>query len=225
MIRVAAYIDGYNMYHAIKRFNEPHLKWVDLWELANVFVPPKSSILSAVYYYSAYADWLPGPMSRHKAYVSALQARGVSVTMSNFKIKDRRCPSCKHRYKGHEEKETDVQLALDLLQHAHEDRYDRALVISRDSDIVPAAKMTKSAFPKKELYVVAPPGAGHSNDMIKICDGKHKIQRKHLMRCLLPKSVPLNPHGIVVRPTEYDPPPILPPAANNLSIPAKPAKP
>ena len=36
----------------------------------------------------------------------------MDVNMAEFKDKDRRCPRCKHKYKGHEEKETDVHLAL-----------------------------------------------------------------------------------------------------------------
>ena len=36
MVRVAAYIDGFNLYHAIDQLGDPLLKWADiLLELAN----------------------------------------------------------------------------------------------------------------------------------------------------------------------------------------------
>ena len=145
-------------------------------------------------------------MARHEAYVGALQAMGVDVNMAQFKDKDRRCPACRHKYKGHEEKETDVHLALCLYDHAYRDMYDRALIVSRDSHIVPGVKMTKAAFPKKEFFAVAPPHFGHSNDLLTVVDGKHKIQVKHVEGCLLPQKINCEDGTVIQRPSEYDPP-------------------
>ena len=94
MIRVHAYVDGYNLYHAIRRFREGHLKWVDLWSLCATFVPARTAQLTAVHYFSAYAHWLPRQMARHEAYVQALKETGVTVHLAKFKRKDRYCPSC-----------------------------------------------------------------------------------------------------------------------------------
>lgn len=70
--RVVCFIDGFNLYHAIHRLKQPHLKWVNLWTLASVFLKPISQHLSAVYYFSAYADWLPQAKQRHMRYVKAI---------------------------------------------------------------------------------------------------------------------------------------------------------
>lgn len=206
MIDVRAYIDGYNLYHAIRRFGENHLKWVDLWSLCETFVLKNSQKLVGVHYFTAYADWLPGPMARHKVYVAALEARGVTVHLANFKRKDRRCPRCHHVHAGHEEKETDVHIALSLLDHARRDFYDLALLVSRDSDLVPAIRVTKAGFPEKQILVVAPPHLGHSNEMLSVADGKRKIQKAHLERCLLPQHLGGKDGKPVIRPAEYDPP-------------------
>ena len=210
MIRVAAYVDGYNLYHAIDRTGQQPLKWLDLWALCDRFVPSRTGRLHAVHYFSAYATWLPPQARRHKTYVDALEAKGVTAHMARFKEKDRRCPKeeCGHRWKGHEEKETDVHLALALLDHAYRDLYDRALIVSRDSDLVPAARFVREAFPDKEVYAVAPPGSGHSNDMLRVCDGKkHKIKTRHLSECLLPARLVSEDGTEIVRPAAYDPVP------------------
>jgi hypothetical protein len=65
-----------------------------------------------VYYFSAYAVWQPRKVGRHIAYVKALRAVGVTVVLGQFKQKDRRCPACNHTWVGHEEKETDVNIAI-----------------------------------------------------------------------------------------------------------------
>ena len=206
MIRVRAYVDGYNLYHAIKRLRDPHLKWVDLWKLVDRFVPNRTAQLVGVDYFSAYATWLPPQMARHKAYVAALEVQGVRPIMSSFKEKDRRCPSCGHGYKGHEEKETDVRIALAILNDARLDLYDRAVIVSRDSDIVPAAELVKAAFPEKEVYALAPPSLGHSNEMLRLCNGKQKIKRKHVEESLLPAQLVDRAGNPIARPVEYDPP-------------------
>ena len=69
MERVAAFIDGFNLYHAILNLRAPHLKWLDLWALSDAFVLRRTQLLTDVYYFSAYATWLPGAYRRHRTYV------------------------------------------------------------------------------------------------------------------------------------------------------------
>ena len=76
--RVACFIDGFNLYHAIARLGRPHLKWLDLPRLMQRYVHAASQRIDAIYYFSAYADWLPAARRRHGAYVAALGARGVA---------------------------------------------------------------------------------------------------------------------------------------------------
>ena len=57
--RVVCFIDGFNLYHSIDDLGDDHLKWVDLWALSEVFIKKTSQRLENVYYFSAYADWLP----------------------------------------------------------------------------------------------------------------------------------------------------------------------
>lgn len=205
--RVVCLIDGFNLYHAIARLQEPHLKWVDLWALSQRYVRPASQRLGAVYYFSAYADWLPTARRRHEAFVRAQRERGVVVVMGKFKRQYRWCPLCRRSSIGHEEKETDVNIALYLLQAAHRDAYDRAILVSRDSDLLPALRMLRESFPKKELTLVAPPLAGHSTEMLSWASSRSKITKGHLTASLLPREV-RDADGTIValRPAAYDPP-------------------
>src|SRR5262249_41727666 len=139
--RVICFVDGFNLYHAVNRLNAPYLKWVNLWLLASVFIRPKSQQLVDVFYFSAFADWLPQSKKRHIQYVKALVASGVNPVIGKFKSKDRNCPKCAHKWSGHEEKETDVNIALAMLNLAYKDRYDHAFLVSNDSDLAPAIHM------------------------------------------------------------------------------------
>ncbi len=167
----------------------------------------KSETIVAIYYFSAFADWLPGPRARHVQYVQALEHSGVTVVMGHFKKKDRYCPHCNGHWIGHEEKETNVNIALCLLNEAYKDSYDRAYIVSRDSDLKPAIAMVRNEFPKKEIIVVAPPHAGHSTDLIGVAHAKKKISKHQIEQCLFPELLTDAGGNIVAtRPAKYSPP-------------------
>jgi uncharacterized LabA/DUF88 family protein len=207
--RVACFIDGFNLYHSLDDLKKPHLKWVDLWALAEVFISRNSQRLDTVYYFSAFADWMPDKQRRHQAYVDALIARGITPIIAAFKNKSRYCPSCKSKWTGHEEKETDVNIAVTMLSGAYRNEYDHAFLVSRDSDITPAIRILRADFPKKEITVIAPPNRGHSNELLQIVPPpkKAKIRLAHIERCLLAEVV-FDAGGNVAgrRPREYAPP-------------------
>ena len=202
--RVVCFVDGFNLYHAINRIGDQCLKWVDLWALSSVFVRPKSQQLVDVFYFSAYPDWLLQSKKRHVQYVKAITAFGVKPVLGKFKFKDRRCPDCGHKWHGHEEKETDVNIALAMLNLAYQDRYDHAFLISNDSDLAPAIRMVRRHFPEKRITTIVPPHYFHSNELIQASSEKAKISVDHLKRCLLPPIVYDAGGNIVVScPKEY----------------------
>ena len=138
---------------------------------------------------------------------SALRANGVTAILGRFKEKDQRCPKCGNRWKGHEEKETDVNLALALLDLARLDQYDRAFVVSRDSDLAPAIRLCRRAFPDKKYTVIAPPNLGHSSELIAAAADKKKITVSHLERCLMAEVVTdAGGNAVATRPKQYTPP-------------------
>jgi uncharacterized LabA/DUF88 family protein len=208
--RVVALIDGFNLYHALKETREAHHKWLNLWTLCSDLRPGSCDPLAAVYYFSAFATWEPDAYRRHRVYLKALEAVGVTPVMGRFKIKDRHCKLCNRDYQGHEEKQTDVNVALYLYRLAARDAFDAALLISNDSDLVPAVRMVRQDFPKKRVIVVAPPIRRQANELIEAVGGKENcrtILPFMLQHHLLDREVK-DKNGAVValRPSEWDPP-------------------
>lgn len=208
--RVECFVDGFNLYHAIAKLGAPHLKWVDLRSLLEGFSDPSVHDVREIFYFSAYATWNPAAHQRHQHYIAALRSRHVTPILGRFKEKDARCKLCKGIYKTHEEKETDVNIALWLLNEAYKDNFDEAFIVSRDSDLTPAIRMVLKEFPKKRVKVISPPNAGHSKELASIV-GKTKlasIKSIHIERNLLPATVtdPATGQSLAVRPKEYDPP-------------------
>ena len=202
MRRVITYIDGFNLYHALHDLKRPAVKWLNLWSVSESLLRAGEQLI-AVKYFSAYATWLPGPYSRHRKYVTALQHVGVEPIMGKFKTKPRRCATCGAKWVGHEEKETDVHIAVQLVSDALSDRFERAIIISADSDLAPAIRLVKQSAPMKEIFVAAPPGRfATARDL----QPRLEITQGRVVKHLFPEKL-LGKAGTVVveRPAEYDP--------------------
>jgi uncharacterized LabA/DUF88 family protein len=180
---------------------------VNLRSLCEAFTHKHSQTLGSVYYFSAYATWQPRKVSRHRAYVKALQSVGVTIVLGQFKEKDRRCPACRNAWKGHEEKETDVNIAIAMLSLGFGDTYDRAFLVSQDSDLAPAVRSVV-ATAMKQVTVITPPHRPHSTELIGASHGdKAKVSVDILERSLLPQEVYDAGGNIIARrPPQYDPP-------------------
>jgi uncharacterized LabA/DUF88 family protein len=170
-----------------------------------------------VLYFSAFAKWKPNSYQRHRKYVRALRATGVTPIMAEFRERLRECKKCGAKWSHHEEKQTDVAIGARLYAEAARDNYDRALVVSADSDLVPAILLVREDFPMKSIGIVAPTGRHYVHDLMNAAgdrmnrEGQRKrvreIRRSHLEDSLLPREV-LNHEGdsVAIRPARYDPP-------------------
>lgn len=215
-MRIIVYIDGFNLYHAIDdlgkidprkpnapQIRKPHLKWLNLWTLCAGLARDGERLVE-VNYFSAFATWRPGAHQRHVEYVKALEHVGVTCHMGHFKSKDRVCRSCGARWVQHEEKETDVHIAARIVFDAFDNRYDRMILITADSDLAPALNLVRVKFPDKQVFVVAPPGRhNHARSL----STNYTLTPGRLGRHLLPESVS-DAAGRVVfsRPRSYEPP-------------------
>lgn len=191
MERVISFIDGFNMYHSLLDAGLNGCKWLNYHELSKAFLK-SSQTLAGVYYFSALAPWDQDKANRHKLYIRALRFAGVEVVLGKFKIVTRNCRACGNKFQTFEEKETDVNIAVNMVKLALMDEFDKALLFSGDSDLVPAIKAVKSVAPHKEIHVVIP-FKRSAVDLRNQCDESSKIKLAHLQRNQFPEEVVLDP--------------------------------
>lgn len=205
--RAICYVDGFNFYHAVADLGLPHLKWVNLHALAGTLLKQYQTLV-ATKYFSAYATWRRDAFQRHKEYTRALEACGVDVTMAHFKNKQAGCRTCGARWVEHEEKETDVHLALQLLVDAEDNVADDLVLITADSDLVPPIRLIQSRHKDKRVIVAAPPGRfGHGRSLQQQANSYFVITKGRIKRSLLDREVKdANGNVVAVRPSDYDPP-------------------
>lgn len=162
MAVVRAYVDGFNLYYGALKGGP--LKWLDVAALSDRLA---GEAVQAVTYCTARISNRSGdsgPTTRQDAYLRALRANGrVDIHFGKFRerpTQGRRVPAvgctCCERSDGEpcicctrhiatvvrsEEKGSDVQLAVQLVRDAFQGRFDRAILISNDSDLQPAVDL------------------------------------------------------------------------------------
>lgn len=175
MKRVNAYIDGYNLYHAEVETKDNRLKWVNLRALCQHFCD-EGDILDKVYYFTSYAKHIKGGgAKRHKTYIDDfLKDFGVEATFGFFNTFEGKTT----------EKQTDVNLALQLFEDAIKDKYDKAILLSRDTDFIPAIERVNKLG--KEVLLLLPPEHSYSPKFDKVITDYRCIKKEDLKIHLLP---------------------------------------
>jgi len=215
-IRVIALIDGFNLYHALDRFEGgldeadraryQKYKWLCLTSLAKRFIASQTEELVSVEYFTTLPTWDEAKRLRHETFVSAQRYMGVHVTLGEFKKKAVLCRArCRQDFEINVEKRTDVNIALAIFDHA--ERYDKLLVLTADSDQVPAIELLRRLHPQKKVAVVIPIGRS-AKELKKACGGNaYKITEDHLSQCQLPNPIPIFKDGrqvaLIVKPTTW----------------------
>lgn len=154
--RCSFYIDGFNLYHAIDDLMDQRLKWVDLGSLCESFLKPGDQ-LESIDYFTALNTWDAAKRKRHTAYITALEQTGIRITKGSFDRPRKFCHTRGEYCRNYSEKKTDVAIAVSIIADGKEDAYDKAFLISADSDHVPLARRFKQSLPQKILILITPP--------------------------------------------------------------------
>ena len=167
-----------------------------------------------VRYFSAYANHFSGTkhygrLVRHREYVKALKAKNIECHMGKFATRYLKYfggKQYKAQWRKREEKQTDVALGSYLIRDAYCNEFDIALVISVDTDMIPAFEIMRDDFPNKQAICVAPPGRSHHRDLQSVASGIVTIKRSQIEKSLFSRYVRKNGAVAANRPREYAPP-------------------
>jgi len=205
---VNVYIDGFNLYHAIRNLNEPYLKWLNLRSLAEKFIDRKHDVINEINYFSAIAKHLSQDIQlRHLAYISALKANRINFVEGCFKEKEVhfKNENGSQKIKKFEEKETDVNIVIHIVRDAISFNCDKMLVITNDTDITPALKMALKHNKNLKIKILTPPTYRLHYTLKSVIQQEKPIHilKEHIQRSLLPEEVML-PNGKIIRiPSNY----------------------
>ena len=183
MNRTSFLIDGFNLYHSVKTasrdlgLNGGGTRWLDIRSMCQSYLHliDTTARLGEIYYFSALAKHLenrkPDVTLRHKTYIRCLEDCGVFVELHRFKKNLTFCQKCTQTFNRREEKETDVAMATRMLEILFLDKCDTIVLVTGDTDVVPAVKTAQRIFPTNEIVFLMP-YKRHNKELAILCS-KH----------------------------------------------------
>jgi uncharacterized LabA/DUF88 family protein len=191
MTRVTFIIDGFNLYHSVREASRDlkgaSTRWLDIRRLCSsyIYLFGKTAVLEEIHYFSALAKHLearsPDITKRHRNFIKCLEATGVVAEINRFKKKSMSCPSCKHKFDRYEEKETDVAVAIKLLELFVTDSCDMVVLVTGDTDLAPVVRTAKKLFASKKV-IFAFPYKRKNQELAKLAPGSFEIKKEQYVK-------------------------------------------
>jgi uncharacterized LabA/DUF88 family protein len=159
--RVIVYIDGFNFYYGLK-LNKRWRKyyWLDVVKLFESFMRPNQKLI-AVKYFSARPDDLEQSRRQNAFFQVNQNNPKFCLILGKYINKQIKCFRCGNIIHTHEEKETDVRIATQIVADAYQRNCDVAIVVSADSDMISAIEIATQA--RQKVFVYFPPNQYSSN--------------------------------------------------------------
>ena len=164
-MKTTIYVDGFNLYYAVLKGSG--YKWLDLRRLFTTVLQPHHQI-TAIKYFTARVKARPGDASsptRQDAYLRAIRAHDptIQVIEGHYLSHTVRAkldpPLGGMRFATvvkTEEKGSDVNLAVHLLDDAWRNHFECAVIVSNDSDLSESLRLVKAQDRSKTIIVLTP---------------------------------------------------------------------
>ena len=192
--RTIVYVDGFNLYYSIR--GVPNSKWLDLLSLFADVLRAQSKITKIKYFTADVAgrDGDNSQADRQKIYLQALQSHlgsFIEIVKGDFQTSKPIMPRAfdtaeRVRVKKTEEKGSDVNLAVHLLNDAWNDDFDCGFVVSNDSDLAEAVRLVTTQFPQKTIGI-GTASKNHSKRLFTHATFTKKIGKSKLQKNQLPE--------------------------------------
>ena len=198
--RTIVYIDGFNLYYgALKSTN---FKWLDLQTLFHKLLGTHHTITEIKYFTARVSarEGDPDAPNRQDAYLKALETYSphISIYYGHYltnltKAKVHNPPKGSPKIVTiikTEEKGSDVNIALHILNDAWLDKYECAILVSNDSDISEALRMAKTERNKKIGLIIPGHDRHPSKKLMEHANFIKIIRHSILADSQLPNPIP-----------------------------------
>lgn len=160
MERVIGYVDGFNLYFGLRSKGWRRFYWLNVHGMVAHLLRPGQRLEAVKYFTSRVSSSPvdPDQNRRQSVFLEALATlTNTSLYFGHYLSKAVQCRKCGAKWLKQEEKMTDVNIAMELLVDAQQDRFDVALLVSADSDLTGPVVKVRTLFPKKRVVVAFPP--------------------------------------------------------------------
>lgn len=138
--KVSVYVDGFNFYYGLRKNRWRKYYWLDMVRLFESFMRPNQELVAVKYFSARVED--DGKSLRQNAFFQANQMNPkFKLILGKYLRKNFKCKQCGFLNDTYEEKESDVRIATQIVADALRKNCDISIVVSADSDMIPAMEL------------------------------------------------------------------------------------
>jgi uncharacterized LabA/DUF88 family protein len=216
-MRTTIYVDGFNLFNrALKR--KPHYRWLNLKTLSEEILDD-ANVVQKVNFYTARISGKFDPESprRQQLYFDALSSiPEIEIHQGTFRVDKKYAPLAPPPNGGKppfqpwpkvariiktEEKGSDVNLGVHLVRDACQDRFDVAVIISNDTDLLEPMRIASQEIGK--VIGVICPSDRPSVDIRDNCAFLRRIRNSHLAKAQFDPEIQLPDGSTIKQPTKW----------------------
>ena len=190
--KVIVYIDGFNCYFGLKESQWQCYYWLDYAKLAHKLaskIMAENPTLVATKYFTARISAPEDKRRRQTTFLEALEAHSdTKFYYGHYRENKYSCSGCGRPNFVPNEKQTDVNIAVNMVVDAVQDNFDTAILIGGDSDLIPPVETIKRLYPHKRVIACFPPNR-HSKHLRKVCNGQIHLSESDFKNNQLPETV------------------------------------
>ena len=199
--RVIAYIDGFNLYFGMKDANLLSSKWLNIRSLIENLISSNQELIE-IKYFTSRVNNDPHKLQKQNKYLEALESVDIKLYYGRYQRNSIECSRCGNEWPSYKEKMTDVNIATHMIIDAFQDKYDMAMLISGDSDLVPPIKEIHNNFNNKRVFVGFPPKR-HNQSVSIVAKGSLTIGKKKIKDSQFPIEVIKRDGYVLTRPDDW----------------------
>jgi uncharacterized LabA/DUF88 family protein len=154
--RVIVYIDAFNLRIAIEEAGLNQYKWLNIEKLVNSLLQPYQTLVD-IKYFTSVITCNHNQKMRQLQYHKSLNDTNVHIIYGNYKWESIPCNKCDSHFHYMKEKMTDVNIATSIIVDAFKGKFDTAILISGDTDLVPPINEVHRLFNNKRVLIAFPP--------------------------------------------------------------------
>ncbi len=197
-MRTIIYIDGFNFYY--RAVKDTKFKWLDFKSLFQKILSQQNKIIQ-IKYFTALVSGKHNPQKpiKQQTFLRALKTYipEIEIYFGHFLTHEVYAPLVQPinnkktaKIIKTEEKGSDVNIAVHLLNDAWLDNYDCAVVVSNDSDLAESMRLVRQHHPQKILGLIMP-GKGHpSKELMQHANFIKRVRSGVLKNSQLPSPIP-----------------------------------
>jgi hypothetical protein len=204
-INTYAYIDGYNLYNGIMEPERDRdrkviatplgkYRWLNLSKYISTFLPTGYDLVK-IHYFTATVRGRPDSKRRQQVYWKALETLSIlEQTLGDHVYDPKRGEFV--------EKQSDVNIALQMYSDAIEYKTNSMVLVSGDSDQIPTIRRIQNLNRGIELFAIFPPRR-FSQDIADAIPRNFKTREPTLRDCQFPDIIKIEGRPDIIKPPEW----------------------